>query len=106
MINEMPLQREVIEQNSNRSTPGLLDTNEMHPDCFRTQNQGSNYNTESFGGEIGRSSNYKICEQNCYKQNEPTFGESFGKNESISERSQDQQKLRSYNSKRSLNSQK
>ena len=35
MINEMPLQRDIIEQNSSRSTPGLLDTNEMQPDCFR-----------------------------------------------------------------------
>ena len=35
MINEMPLQRDIIEQNSSRSTPGLLDTNEMQPDCFK-----------------------------------------------------------------------
>ena len=57
MINEMPLQRDIIEQNSSRSTPGLLDTNEMQPDCFRIQTHGENFTVDPFTGGRGRNSN-------------------------------------------------
>ena len=79
---------------SGQFTPALLDTNELNPECFKMTTNGSLRSTQTVAAFNGLKTynpneTQELQELQKATRNEPTFGESFGRPDSISSGSQE-----------------